>query len=97
MKKLIVVNPKERLSAAEILAHPWIKDVQSSQVLSHKGGQSIAHRLSLFRAATRIKFKGGMLAMKAAAAFEDAGKEHRLKDAALKVASSRTSKDASGK
>ncbi|KAL9986398.1 hypothetical protein ACROYT_G000541 [Oculina patagonica] len=60
VKKLIVLDPKKRLTAGQALQHPW---VQGKGAKRDKMDQQFIDNLKVFNA--RRKFKGGMIAVTA--------------------------------
>lgn len=54
IRKLLVVDPKKRLSAADALNHPWFKSVKSGQGAVRISGE-VLKRLQTFKGGSKLK------------------------------------------
>ena len=75
VKKLIEPDPEKRLSAEQMLRHPWVK----GSVLMGKLSSTINTDVRRYQETMRKKMKGTMLGVTAAMSFKAAGQDHAEK------------------
>lgn len=94
VKKLIEPDPEKRLSAEQMLKHPWVR----GSVLMGKLSNTIDKDVNKYQQRMRQKFKGTQTAVFAAMSFKAAGQQRasKMADQLKKAAAATKEADANG-